>query len=499
MAHAIRPDSYMQMRNFYTSTVYNKGAEIIRMYYIILGRCGFRRGMDLYFKRHDGQAVTCDDFRNAMADANKKDLSQFENWYKQAGTPVIEVEEKHDVQRQTYTLNLKQTCAIEENYQPQYIPIILGILDEYGRDIHTNLIIFNKLEQSFTFKIYTKKPVISLLRNFSAPVKLKFKRKRTDLAFLMANDYDIFNSWEAGQILAQELLLELIGDYQQNKQLKLDEIFINSFGKILINHDLDAAFKTLAITLPNEKLLAQQMNIIDVEAIYKVRQFMMFTLATTFKDELLKIYHNNHNQDNMGQRSLKNIVLRYLILLENNDEIIDLISQQFKNAKNMTDVKASLQCLVDVKHDAKNIALNVFYTKWQNEPLMLDTWFSLQAMSKLDDTFEQVVNLSKHKDFTLKNPNRMRALIGVFCQANQLHFHAKNGQAYKFLADKIIELNKINPQIAARIAGAFKEYKRLDENRQKLMSVQLQRILDLGNLSNDVYEVISKIKGDNKL
>ncbi|MCB1192773.1 MAG: aminopeptidase N [Leptospiraceae bacterium] len=516
MAHPIRPESYIEMNNFYTSTVYSKGAEVARMYRTLLGQDGFRKGMDLYFKRHDGQAVTCDDFRSAMADANRKDLTQFERWYTQSGTPIVEAKGEYDESKHTYTLILKQSNVLKKDeYLPLHIPIAIGLIGKYGQDIpfllegethalqkegakFTRIIEFTKTEQSFCFTHVNEKPVVSLFRHFSAPVKVKIERSKEELSFLMGHDSDAFNRWDAGQTLAQVLLLDLVKDWQAGRELELEPLFVDSFKKVLLDTSLDGSLKSVALSLPNEKLLGQQMDIIDVDAIRAARHFVRKTLATKLQDELQNIYNTLYStkpyvldKTSIDNRRLKNMVLGFLTILHTPDTI-QLAMKQFESANNMTDSQAALLHLVDTESKERNTALEIFYQRWKHEPLVLDKWFSLQALSQREDTFEQVVSLSEHPNFTLKNPNRVYALISSFCAWNQVRFHRADGAAYRFLADKILTLNDMNPQVAARLVSIFNHWKRFDTERQSLMKEQLKRIISHEGLSKDVYEIVDR-------
>lgn len=512
MAHPIRPESYIEMNNFYTSTVYNKGAEVARMYKTLLGKEGFRKGMDLYFERHDGQAVTCDDFRSAMADANEKDLKQFELWYSQAGTPIVDVREEYKPDSQTYILHFQQSNVLKnEKYQAMHIPVTMGLLDQNGQDIPlilekeetkekltTRTIELTQENESFCFVQVKEKPIPSLFRHFSAPVKFNIKRNKEDLAFLMANDSDPFNRWDAGATLAQVLLLELVKDVQNKKELELAPMFIESIRKLLLDTRLDGSLKSMALSLPNEKFLGQQMEIVDVDAIHTARRFVRKTLATKLEAEFSDIYNKYYTTESykldktsIDNRRLKNMVLGFLTNLEK-PETNRLAMRQFEAANNMTDAQSALLFLASTESDEREIALETFYKKWKGNPLVLDKWFSIQAWSQRKDTFEKVIQLSNHPDFTLKNPNRIYSLIGAFCAANQVNFHRIDGEAYKFLTDKILILNDSNPQIASRLLSNFNQWKRFDKARQELMKSELERISKHENLSKDVYEIVER-------
>jgi len=508
MAHPIRPESYIQMNNFYTATVYNKGSEIIGLYYTLLGKEGFRKGMDLYFKRHDGQAVTCDDFRNAMADANGKDLKQFERWYDQAGTPLITVETFYDQTQKTFELTISQTenkKGLVEQWKPWHIPIKVGLIDPEGQDMNCRLeneiknkenhvLELTEEKQTFRFIDIEKVPVPSVLRHFSAPVKLQIHRRREDLAFLMAHDSDAFNRWDAAQTLAQEIILNLADHYQAGETLHLDAVFVARFGKILHDEHLDGSIRAMMLDLPEERLLAQSQHIANYQALYFAREFVRCTIAEHFETDLRNLYYAQmmpayHNDKNsVAKRRLKKRALQYLTALSN-PEMTALALHQFETAHNMTDAQTALECLVEVGGTACEKALQSFYNKWQHDPLVLDKWFVFQAQSKAIGTFEKVQMLVKHPDFNLRNPNRVRALLATFGR-NAVRFHEADGKGYQFLVDQVLALDEINPQIAARLVSHFNNWRKLDEARQTLIEKQLQRINQQSHLSNDVREIV---------
>ena len=513
MAHPIRPESYVSMDNFYTTTVYRKGAEVIGMYHTLLGAEGFRKGMDLYFERHDGQAVTCDDFRAAMADANGADLELFGRWYSQAGTPTIEAQGEHDGSAKTYTLTLRQSypgSADDDSRQPLHVPVAVGLLGSDGKDLPLQLegedapqgtsrvLELKEAEQTFVFTGISERPVPSVLRGFSAPVRLKLERSREELAFLMGNDSDAFNRWDAGQTLALGVLLELCEATAAGRELTLDPAFAEAFGKILADPSLDGSLKAQALGLPAEQQLALEMPVVDVDAIHTARQFVRKELATRFRSELRATYDANttgepysNSQAGVAQRRLKNSALSYLSAL-GDDEVTNLVSQQFERADNMTDSQAALFMLGELNTPQRAKALAGFYEKWREDPLVLDKWFSVQAMSSDPGTLAQVRELTQHADVTLTNPNRMRSLVGAFCAGNQVRFHAADGSGYAFLGDVVMELDGINPQRAARMAGCFNQYKRFDPARQALMKTQLERIAGREGLSKDTGEIVGR-------
>jgi len=512
MAHPIRPDSYIEMSNFYTVTVYSKGSEVIRMIHTLLGAAGFRKGMDLYFQRHDGQAVTCDDFRAAMADANQLDLQQFERWYDQAGTPLLEAEGRYDASLQRYSLRLRQSPSkpgLVENWQPWQIPVAVGLLSPDGADFEcrlvgaahpqtTHVLTLSACEQVFEFEAVPSPPVLSILRNFSAPVKLQLSRSLREWAFLMAHDSDTFNRWDAGHTLAQTVLLGLAADWAAGRPLVLDAAFADAFIKVLEDPTLDGSIKALMLDLPEERLLAQQQAVVDVAALYAAREFLRQALAQRFETAWRRIYHAQateapycYDKPAVDQRQLKNRALDYLVALQRPDTAA-LALHQFSAADNMTDVQAALSSLANIPGHARDTALQAFYDKWRHDPLVLDKWFAIQAQARLPDTLARVEALAQHPDFSWKNPNRVRALVGVFSTRNPVCFHAENGRGYQFLTEQVLALDALNPQIAARMAAAFNQWRRYDATRQQLIQAQLERILAKPGLSKDVYEIVSK-------
>lgn len=512
-AHPIRPDAYIEMNNFYTVTVYSKGAEVIRMMHTLLGAQGFRKGMDLYFERHDGQAVTCDDFRGAMADANDADLEQFGLWYAQAGTPRIEAEGSWDASTSSYTLTLRQhppKNANADTFAPMHVPVAVGLLDAKGQDIPprvteaeiretTAVLELKQSEQSFTFEGVTEQPVPSVLRGFSAPVELTMSRKDTELAFLMAHDSDPFSRWDAAQTFATELLLDLCTSIGDASSPQVDPRFVAAFGALLQDDQLDPALSALTLVLPDERVLGQQQDVVDVDGLYAARSLMRTTLARAHADTLWSRYRTLEtagrpyatNKQANGQRRLKNVLLGYLLATED-EAAIDAALHQFRTADNMTDAQAALVGLASCPHPARETALAEFYERWQSDPLVLDKWFAVQAVSNLPDALDRVATLLKHPAMTLTNPNRIRSLMGGFSVRNQVRFHAADGRGYTMLADTVLELDRLNPQVAARLISALMRWQRFDENRRALMRAQLERIRDTAGLSRDVLELASK-------
>jgi aminopeptidase N len=514
MAHPVRPESYVEINNFYTLTVYNKGAEVIRMMRTLLGPENFRKGTDLYFSRYDGQAVTTDDFVKAMEDATGVDLGRFKLWYSQAGTPELRVTRAFDAKAKTYTLKIKQTCPAtpgQPEKKPFHIPVAIGLLGDDGKDLPLKLnnksgkkenermkvLQLRNAEETFVFSGIAHKPVPSILRNFSAPVKVHIDLTDDERLFLMANDSDEFNRWDAGQQLAVKLVLQLIKDVQQGKTLKLHPSFISAFGKILGSSMEDKAFQAFALSLPPETYLADFMEVIDPTAIHEGRRYVQKTLAAELRDTFFAVYYTNQDagpykvdQASVGRRSLKNICLTYLMELDE-PGIRKLCMEQFRTAGNMTDMIVGLANLSNTDCAERPDALASFYETWKDDPLVMDKWLSLQALSRLPNTLEAVKSLMHDPVFNIKNPNKVRALIGAF-SSNTVRFHDPGGEGYAFLADQVLAIDPMNPQIAARLVSAFTMWKRYDKKRQALMKAQLERILNAPKLSKDVHEIVTK-------
>jgi len=517
LAHPVRPDSYMAINNFYTLTVYDKGAEVIRMLHTFLGREGFRKGLDLYFLRHDGQAVTCDDFVAAMLDANDTDLPGFKLWYSQAGTPVLKFAERYDAACCEYQLTLSQSCPPtpgQQHKEPLPMPVAVGLLGSDGRDLDlggggageretTRILHLREAQQSFAFTGIPEKPVLSLLRNFSAPVRVEQDRLQAELAFLMAHDADPFNRWDAGQQLAVRFIVAQVLRCRQGEEPQVPEIFIDAFRQVLTDREADPAFLALALALPQENWIGQQLPVIDPVAIFTVLQAFRRRLREEMRAELLAVYERNqapgpycYAAADAGRRSLKNTCLGYLLTPDADGRIapdlLGLAQRQYAAADNMTDRLASLRAIVNGDRDAGDTLLAGFYQEWQSDPLVVDKWLTLQALCTLPGTLERVKALTAHPAFILKNPNKVRALIGAFCAGNQVGFHEAGGAGYAFLADYVIRLDHMNPQIAARQLTPLTSWQRYDPERQALMLSQLERIKGSSGLSSEVAEVAGK-------
>lgn len=515
MSHPVRPDSYQEIANFYTLTVYEKGAEVIRMQHKLLGAEGFRRGSDLYFSRHDGQAVTCDDFVAAMEEANGVDLTQFKRWYSQSGTPRVRVRGEYDAASQTYTLHCVQTCpptpgqAEKEPFvipldvalfAPDGKPIPMAVAD--GAEVTSRVLVLNTAEFSFTFPDVPVKPVPSLLRGFSAPVILDYDYSREELAFLMRHDTDGFNRWEAAQRLAVSVVGEIV---EKGAGQPLDATLLASMEAVLEDADLDPALCAELLSLPTEQYLAGLASVIDPEAIRNARQAVRCGIAGALQGKLLQRYRQLREESghvfsaegaNVARRSLQGVLLSYLALL-GTEEVLGLCVAQYREADNLTERLSALSCVLNAPVEnspwttARSELLADFYARNREVAQVIDAWFSTQASCIRPGAAERVQALLAHPDFTLRNPNRARSLIAVFCQ-NLAGFHRQDGAGYRFLADQVIAANKLNPQLAARLVSPFTQWRRYDEARQQKMRTCLEEIVATPGLSPNVFEIASK-------
>jgi len=512
-AHPVRPDSYMEINNFYTNTVYHKGAEVIRMIRTLIGAEAFRRGMDLYFGRHDGHAATVDDFVRAMADASGRDLGQFSLWYGQAGTPRLEAEGAFDPSAGSFTLTVRQECPPtpgQPDKAPFHIPLAMGLLDREGRDLSCTLagettpgpgsrvLELREAKASFRFAGLSTEPVPALLRGFSAPVRLGYPYRHDDLVLLMAHERDPFCRWEAGQQLALQLILGLVTDLREGREPRLDPGFTAAYRSVLTGGERDRAFLAEALTLPSEAYIAEQMEVADPDAIHRARQFVRRELARRLRSEFLAVREQCLGREpyavddgRAGDRRLANLCLASLMTLEE-PEIIEACLRRFRETDNMTDVMGALIPLASCDCPERLTALGEFYDRWKDDRQVVDKWFSVQASSTLPVALEVVTRLLDHPAFELTNPNRFRSLVGVFSQANQVRFHDPSGKGYRFLGDQLLRLIPLNPQVAARLLTPLTRWRRFDRQRQVLMLEQLRRIRALPDLPRDVFEIVEK-------
>lgn len=492
MAHPIRPEKVMEMNNFYTLTVYEKGAEVIRMLHTILGKENFRKGMDLYFKRFDGMAVTCDDFVNAMADASGISLEQFKLWYIQVGTPVLTVTESFNEQDKTYSIHVEQkNSRADHPTHALHIPLNIELItnniqSNTKNNSQSHLLALTELKQTFTFNDFDEKPVLAFLGDFSAPVKVNFEQADIDLENIMVNAQDEFCRWDAGQQLLKGYINKLLNNPSETLPVSL----LNSFKHIL-NSSIDPALKAEQLTMPTFDEIADSIKEVDpvalVEAIDNIRKQLANGLAESLKATYHLLNSDEFSIDSLAvaNRSLKNVCLSYIALIGDESE---LINSQFLASDNMTDTLAALSCGADNNTIAFDEQMKTFENKWQDTVLVMDKWFVLGASLKSDKIFERLDDLLKHPLFSLTNPNRARSLVAAFPAKNPKYFHCLSGRGYKFLSDKITQLNEINPQIASRLVTPLIQFKGFDKARQKLMRAELDKLNNLPNLSKDLKE-----------
>ncbi len=517
MAHSIRPDKYIEINNFYTMTVYQKGAEIIRMYHTLLGEDGFQKGMKLYFERHDGQAVTCDDFLAAMADANHTNLEKFGRWYGQSGTPELTASGRHDAAARTFALTLSQrTPATPDQSEKQalVIPVSVGLLDKAGDPIplllageenpagYSCLLLLEDREQVFVFEEVDAPPVPSLLRGFSAPVKLNYPYSNAQLALLMGHDTDPFMRWEAAQLLAQREILANVEKRANGAGMVLGAELVDAYRALLADRDSDPALLAEAMTLPGEDYLAEQMEPVDVDGIHEARKFVKSGLADSLLEAFSTRYRSmadgkpySKTSAAMARRSLKNICLSFLLETASGS---GLAEAQVAGSDNMTDTLAALQGLLWVGAPVADDLLQQFEQQWSDDALVMDKWFSMQAAIPGRRSVQRVRELLHHPEFSLANPNKVRSVIGVFSMMNPTGFHVADGSGYRLHADQVMDLDKLNPQVAARMAGAFNPWTRYDSQRREMMKTELTRIRRSEGLSPDVSEIVNNALGMEK-
>jgi len=504
MAHPIRPASYQEINNFYTATVYNKGAEVVRMIHTLLGRENFRKGMDLYFHRYDGQAVTTDDFRQAMADASGINLDQFQRWYEQSGTPKVSIKRDFDPYAKSLVLEIIQEPGNtrEKPNKAFHLPLRLSLFDQQGGAItlddagsleHT--VDVTRAQQQLKFENINETPLISAFRGFSAPVLLETDMLDDELAILMSFDTDPFNRWEAGQQYASRVMLGMVessADSWPNAMAGL----IAAYRKILLDKNMDLPLVAEMMVLPSEKYLGEMLVRVDVHKIRAVREQVKYSIASANEDQLLSLYvacdqigEYQISPEAVGRRSLKNTCLAYLLTLDKS-EYFELCLQQFESADNMTDQIGCLSPIAHFRNATREQIVSQFYTQWQGTALVVDKWFSAQAMSYAPDALAEIIALFEHEAYTLNNPNRARSLLGPLI-GNSSAFHHSSGRGYEFVAEKIIELDIINPQVAARMANAFLHWKKLIPEQGELMRQQIEMIAATANISNDLNELVT--------
>ncbi|MFZ5843292.1 MAG: aminopeptidase N [Pseudomonadota bacterium] len=510
MAHPIRPDSYVEMNNFYTVTVYNKGAEVIRMLHTLLGEQGFRKGMDLYFERNDGKAVTCDDFVAAHADANGVDLSQFQRWYSQAGTPTVTVSDAFDAARGEYRLTLTQHTKPtpgQEVKAPFLIPFRMGLLDSHGKELPLNwqcgneqgsspVLPLREAEQTFVFTGLRERPLPSLLRDFSAPVKLDYAYRDEQLAFLLQHDSNLFNRWDASQTLGSRVLLQLAADFRAGKSLTLPTVLTQALQAVLQDDSVDNAVRARLLQLPDIAYLQEQVDVVDIDALTAAQRFLRRALAESLFDALLACQQRHRGASGVdgaaiGKRALANACLA-LLVESGRDTAYALAEQQARDAGNMTDRFAAVKALAHSDAPQRAAVLTAFAERFKDEALVMDKWFAVQASAPIASVLADIRRLEQHPAFDVRNPNKVRALWLAFSHNNPSEFHRADGSGYAFIAERVARLNDSNPQVAARLVSCFNRWKKFDDARQQLMLAQLKQLLGKSGLSADVFEIVSK-------
>jgi aminopeptidase N len=502
MAHPIRPSSYIEINNFYTTTVYEKGAEVIRMIATLVGKAGFRKGMDKYFELFDGQAVTTEDFVRSMEIANGIDLTQFrDTWYNQAGTPELRVKGYYDATAKRYDLEVAQSCPPspgQKEKRPYHMPFSVALIDKQGKQVAEKVLQLKQEKETFSFANIHSEPLPSLLRGFSAPVKVLYDYSLDDLLFLFAKDADPFARWEAGQKASMQVLLKMVAAHADGKAPLVDERLLGAVGHVLEDTSIDDAFKAQLLEIPEEGYIGQQLAVIPVDSVHAAREALIEAIAKKHEAKLLKIYEAckdsgpyKFHHAAVGKRALKRTALQ-LLMATGNPSYRALAFTQLKSATNMTDEIAALGALVHAESKDREDALDLFYQKWKNETLVINKWLGLQALSKVPGGLERVKRLMKDPVFNINNPNKVRHLIGAFGSMNHVQFHALDGAAYRFLADFILDADTRNPSLAARMTSLFNQWKRYDSRRQELMKKELERIVAKAGVSAGVFEIASK-------
>ncbi len=509
MAHPIRPDKVIEMNNFYTLTVYEKGSEVIRMIHTLLGEEMFQAGIQLYVHRHDGSAATCDDFVQAMEDASNVDLSLFRRWYSQSGTPVLTVRDEYSPEKQQYTLHVSQMTpptADQAEKLPLHIPLDIELYDEQGRiitlkrdgSVVNSVLNITQETQTFVFDEVTSRPVPSLLREFSAPVKLDYNYTDEQLAFLMQHASNEFARWDAAQQLINNYVKINVAHYQNGETLVLPEPVVDAFRGVLLSDSIDPALVALILTLPSENELAELFTVIDPVAIHEVVNFIHHHLAVEMHDELLTVYRSINidgyrvDHQDIAKRSLRNICLQYLAAGDDSELANNLVLEQYQSADNMTDSLAALSAANESQLACKEQLMADFDERWHHDGLVMDKWFTLQGANPAKEALANVRALLNHRSFSMSNPNRVRSLVGAFTAGNPVNFHAKDSSGYQFLYEILVDLNTRNPQVASRLIEPLIRLKRYDEQRQAQMRKVLEQLKALDNLSGDLFEKITK-------
>ncbi len=512
LAHPVRPDRYIEINNFYTATVYSKGAEVVRMLQTLLDRDGFRKGMDLYFERHDGQAVTVEDFVACFADSSGRDLKQFMTWYQQAGTPELVCEVDYDARAKTADLTFRQVLEPtpgQPTKKPLHIPVRLGLLGGNGQDLDLTLasgeplangvLEVTKRTERFRFRDVPSKPVPSLLREFSAPVNLTIERTDAELQFLMANDSDLFNRWQAAQDYATRVLIEAVAARRKKERAPQPKGFIEALGVTLANDSLEPDYRAQFLMLPSESDLARIIGRdVDPLAIHRAREALRKAVGARLHAAFLDIYRDMETRgpyspapEQAGRRNLRNVALGYLTSRARPEDIARAAAH-FARSTNLTDETAALSVLASFNKPERVEALARFYQRWKGDHLVIDSWFACQATAQLASSLATVKKLARDPLFSMKNPNKVRALIGAFAWGNPVNFNRPDGKGYELVADRVLELDAFNPQIAARLLSAFRSWKGLEPVRRQAAKKALQRIAKTKAISPDVFEIVSK-------
>lgn len=514
MSHPIQPQSYIEMNNFYTMTVYEKGAEVIRLYHSLLGADGFRKGMDLYFERFDGQAVTVEDFRHAMADANNVNLDQMHYWYIQAGTPVVKITKEYDTSQKTLKIHFQQFLKQAQTHLALLVPVKFGLLSETGKPVAAKisdlkdcqqtesgwLFQFTEMNQTLEFEQVSEEPCLSIFREFSAPVIVEYEATVQELKVLASYDTDSFVRWESMQNLALFELVNNIAAFEKSREMSISEAYEKAFETLLKDDSIDQALKALAMELPEDHYLIEYLlekgYSVNVDAIEQAKSFMRIKLAHQNETVLVALYHQlnqsepyQYSKKAKAKRLLKNRCLSYLAHIEKYQQ---LAIEQYQLQSNMTDVSAALAAMKYFDKKEKKECFDDFYQRWFKDTLVLDKWFAFQASDISDNPLDRVQKLVEHPDFSYTNPNRVRSVLGVFGRMNLGGFHRADGAGYAFLAEQVLKLDKINPQVAARIVAPFTQWRKYDGSRQKYLKSALQSIKSDEGLSKDVYEIVSK-------
>lgn len=506
MSHPIRPDKVIEMNNFYTLTVYEKGSEVIRMYHTLLGEEGFQKGMKLYFERHDGTAATCEDFVSAMEDATGVDLQQFRLWYSQSGTPTLRVNSEYNADAKTYALTVEQfTEATHDQSEKQalHIPFDIELYDDKGQvipliingeSVH-NVLDIKQDKQTFVFENVDVKPVPSLLREFSAPVKLEYGYSDEELIFLMKHATNDFARWDASQMLLAKYIRQNVVNVQAGEEVKLSEELIDAFRGVLLDTNLEPAFIAQVLSLPSINEITGWYQQIDIDAVDTVLNNITLSLSKELEDELSATYHTlkqadySIEHDAIGKRALRNQCLQFLAHTENGNQ---LVQEQYASANNMTDTIAAMTAANNAQLECRETLMADYSDKWKHDGLVMDKWFVLQGSNPAEDALEKVKATMSHEAFSLKNPNRIRSLIGSFLSANPVHFHDKSGSGYLFAGEILRQLNDTNPQVASRLIDPLLKFRKYDESRQALIRAELEKLKAMDNLAKDLFEKVTK-------